>query len=422
MKTDRIESAYGLAREIYAEQGVDTTRALDRLKRVSISLPCWQGDDVGGFEKPESALSGGGLAVTGSYAGKARTIDELRRDLSRALSLLPGFHRVNVHSIYGDFRGKPVQRNEIGPEHFRGWIEWAEQEKLKLDFNATCFSHPMAASGLTLSHKDKMVRTFWIQHVKNCRKTSAHIGRELKSPCLHNLWIPDGSKEVPVSRASYRSLLRESLDEIFATHYPSSVLEDSLESKLFGIGSESFVAGSLEFYLGYALAHGQMICLDLGHFHPTESVADKISAILQFWPGLVLHLSRGVRWDSDHVVVLNEEVLSVAEEVVACRALDRIRIALDFFDASLNRVGAWVIGARATLKAFLFALLQPRARLAEVERSEKMFDRLALREEFKAMPFGAVWDYYCLREGVPPGAAWMDEIRRYEKDVLSRRR
>jgi len=421
MNPGRIEKVYKTAQELYAERGLDTEKTLKKMKDISLSLHCWQGDDVGGFEKPGARLSDGGLQVTGQYPGKSRTIDELRSDLHAAMSLIPASHRVNLHAMYGEFGGRHVDRNEISTDHFRGWVEWAKQEKLKLDFNATCFSHPKAASGFTLSHKDKTIRKFWIEHVKCCRRISAFMGRELKSACLHNLWIPDGSKEVPVNRLAYRTLLKDSLDEIYAVVYSPAQMKDSLESKLFGIGSESFVTGSHEFYLGYALSKGKMVCLDLGHFHPTESVADKISAILPFAPGLVFHLSRGVRWDSDHVVTFNDEIQAVTEEIVRCQALDRTHIALDYFDASLNRVGAWVIGARATLKGFLFALLLPEEKLQSAERAGNNFDRLALREESKTMPFGAVWDYFCLQSDVPAGAEWMNDIARYEKEVLSLR-
>jgi len=415
------KNLYEPAREIYAEYGVDTDAALRALKPLSLSLHCWQGDDVGGFERPDAALSGGGLQVTGRHPGKARTVDELRADLTKAFSLIPGSHRVNLHAIYGEFGGKPVDRDKIGPEHFLGWVEWARESGLKLDFNATCFSHPLADSGFTLSHPDRAVRKFWIDHVKGCRKISAALGRELKSPCLHNLWIPDGSKEVPVDRGAARAILKESLDEIFAVEYSPVQMRDSLESKLFGIGSESFVVGSHEFYLGYALSRSKLLCLDLGHFHPTESLADKISAILLFAPGLVFHLSRGVRWDSDHVVVLNDEVQAVTEEIVRAKALDRVQLALDYFDASLNRVGAWVIGARAALQGVLYALLLPETKLREAEAAGDGFRRLALREEARLLPFGAVWDRFCLEADVPTGGRWLDEIARYEREILAAR-
>ena len=421
MNPGRIERAYKVAQELYADYGVDTEKALKKLSDISLSLHCWQGDDVGGFERPGASLSDGGLQVTGNYPGKARTAEELRADLRRAYTLIPGAHRINLHAIYGEFGGKTVDRDEIGAEHFRGWIDWAKREKLKIDFNATCFSHPKAADGFTLSHRERPVRSFWIEHVKRCRKISAFIGREMKSACLHNLWIPDGSKEAPVDRMAHRVFLKESLDEIFAADYSPTQMKDSLESKLFGIGSEAFVAGSHEFYLGYALSKGKMVCLDLGHFHPTESIADKISGILPFAPGVVLHLSRGIRWDSDHVVTFTDEIQAVAEEIVRCRALDRAHIALDYFDASLNRVGAWVVGARATLKAFLCALLSPEEKLRALERSRDNLGRLSLREEAKSLPWGSVWDEHCLRAEVPSGSDWLDDISRYERDVLNRR-
>jgi L-rhamnose isomerase len=421
MDSAKIEKTYELARERYSQFGVNPEKALEILEDVSLSLHCWQGDDLGGFERPDSGLTGGGLQVTGNYPGRARTIDELRMDLKKAYSLIPGHHRLNLHAMYGDFGGKPVERNEISIEHFKGWIDWAKQEGLKLDFNPTCFSHPKADSGFTLSSKDKEIREFWIEHVKRCREISASMGRRLQSPCIHNLWIPDGTKDIPVDRWTHRSLLKESLDEIYAVEYEPFEMKDSFESKLFGIGSESFVVGSHEFYMGYALSRGKMLCLDLGHFHPTESVADKISSILQFSEELLLHISRGVRWDSDHVVILNDEVKSLAEEIVRSDCLDRVHIALDFFDASMNRIGAWVIGARATLKGLLWALLEPRERLREAENSGSNFARLAFMEEFKTLPFGSVWDYYCLRMNVPVGESWMGEVKRYEEHVTNKR-
>lgn len=419
--TKKIEEAYKLAKQRYSNLGVDSDRALETLENVSLSLHCWQGDDVAGFERPDSRLEGGGIKVTGNYPGKARTIDELRMDLKKAYSLIPGNHRLNLHAIYGEFKGKSVDRNEIKPEHFKGWIDWAKQKNLKLDFNATCFSHPRAESDFTLSSKDKGVRIFWIEHVKRCRAISAFMGRELESPCIHNLWIPDGTKDVPVDRWTHRALLKEALDMIYAKEYSPSEMKDAVESKLFGIGSESFVVGSHEFYMGYAFSKNIMLCLDLGHFHPTESIGDKISAILQFSDELLLHFSRGVRWDSDHVVSMNDEVKSVAEEIVRSGVLERVHIALDFFDASMNRVGAWVIGARATLKSLLIALLEPQKKLKEYENSGNFFARLALLEELKTMPFGAVWDFFCLKMGVPSGDYWMEEIKRYETEVTGRR-
>jgi len=416
-----IEKAYELAKERYAGIGVDTEAALDTLSSVSLSLPCWQGDDVAGFERPDSSLTGGGIMVTGSHPGRARNAGELRADLAKAFSLLPGRHRLNLHAIYGEFQGEPVDRDAIGPEHYRGWVAWAKGHDLGLDFNATCFSHPKADSGFTLSHRDESIRAFWIEHVKRCREISAFMGRELGSACVHNLWVPDGSKDAPVDRWARRAVLERSLDDIYSVDYHPGQMKDSLESKVFGLGSESFVVGSHEFYLAYALSRGKMVCLDLGHFHPTESISDKISAILHFCDELVLHVSRGVRWDSDHVVILNDEVKSLAEEIVRGNALGRVHLALDFFDASLNRVGAWVIGARATLQALLAALLQPAERLKEIEDAGDNFARLALLEELKVLPFGAVWDYHCSKAEAPTGAAWIDEVEDYEANTTSRR-
>jgi len=417
-----IKRSYLLAKERYDWIGVNTDGVLEKLKNISISLHCWQGDDLGGFEKPNAHLEGGGIQVTGNYPGKARTINELRMDLKKAYSLIPGLHRLNLHAIYGEFGTGLVDRNEINLDHYKGWIDWAKQENLKLDFNATCFSHSNADSGFTLSSKDKVIREFWIEHVQRCRSISAYMGQELKSPCIHNLWIPDGTKDIPVDRWTHRALLKEALDKVYETEYNPSKMKDSLESKLFGIGSEAFVVGSHEFYMGYAISKGKMLCLDLGHFHPTESVADKISAILQFSDEILLHVSRGVRWDSDHVVIMNDEVRNLAEEIIRSNALDNIHIALDFFDASMNRVGAWVIGARATLKALLIALLQPLEKLKNVENKGDLFACLAVMEEARAMPYGAVWNYYCLKMDVPPGDFWIEDVHRYETKVLNRRK
>ncbi len=421
MTSPQIEKAFAVGRERYAELGVDVDSALKSIKKISVSLHCWQGDDVRGFEHTAEPLESGGIQVTGDYPGRARTIDELRQDLDKAFSLIPGNHRLNLHAIYGDFGGKAVDRNAVEPTHFRSWVAWAKEKKLKLDFNATCFSHPRARSGFTLSSREKETRKFWIDHVRCCRKIAAFFGRELKSASLHNLWIPDGAKDQPADRWKPRELLKESLDEIYKTAFSPSIMKDSLESKLFGLGSESYVVGSHEFYLGYALAKRKMVCLDLGHFHPTESVADKISALLVFFDEILLHLSRPVRWDSDHVVILNDDLKSVAEEIVRGGALGRVHLATDFFDASINRIGAWVIGARAVLKAFLIALLEPKDRLIELERNQDYFGRLALLEEMKALPAGTIWDYYCLMMGVPPAAEWLKDIQSYEKTVLSRR-
>ena len=417
----KIEKAYGAATELYAEWGVDTEAAVKALKEVSISLQCWQGDDVRGFEAPDAELSGGGIQVTGSHPGRARTPDELRADLEKALSLIPGKHRVNLHAMYGEFSGSAVDRDQIEPRHFSGWIDWARRNGIGLDFNATCFSHEKADSGFTLTDPDPGIRSFWIEHVRRCREISAAMGEGLKSPCIHNLWIPDGSKDLPADRLGPRERLQGSLDEIFKKEHPPSRMKDSVESKLFGIGSESYVAGSHDFYLSYALTRKKILCIDLGHYHPTESVADKIPALLPFFDELLLHISRGVRWDSDHVVILNDDVRRVAEEIVRCDALGRVHIAMDFFDATLNRVGAWVIGARAVFKAFLGALLEPGNRLTEHEKNGELFSRLALMEEASSMPFGAVWDYFCLGTSVPLHDAWIEEARSYEAYVTFRR-
>lgn len=416
-----IRKSYELARERYAAAGVDTEDVLKTLLNVSLSIHCWQGDDVGGFEKPAASLSGGGIQVTGNYPGKARTVQELRADLIEAYRLIPGHHRLNLHAIYGEFGGKLVDRDEITPAHFQGWIDWARQQQLKLDFNATCFSHPKSDDGFTLSHSQKGIRDFWIEHVKRCREISAAMGRELQDSCIHNLWIPDGCKDHPVSRYEHRKYLLESLDKIFAVAYAPKEMKDSVECKLFGIGSEAYVVGSHEFYLGYALTRKKMICLDMGHFHPTESVADKISSVLQYFDEILLHVSRGVRWDSDHVVIVNDEVRTLAEEIVRANALNRTHIALDFFDGSMNRIGAWAIGARSTLKALLSAFLEPRQTLEAYENKGDNFGRLALLEEARLLPLGAVWDFFCLNANVPTGEDWIAEVHRYENDVLSKR-
>ena len=418
---NNIRKSYELARERYASMGIDTEETLKALSGISLSLHCWQGDDVGGFEKPAASLSGGGIQVTGNYPGKARSIDELRADLKEAYSLIPGRHRLNLHAMYGEFGGKFVDRDQITPAHFEGWIDWAKQQGLKLDFNASCFSHPKSDDGFTLSHRDKGIRDFWIEHSKRCREISAAMGRALQSPCIHNLWIPDGTKDNPVDRFGYRAFLVDSLDKLFATSYPATEMKDAVECKLFGIGSEAFVVGSHEFYMGYALTRKKMVCLDMGHFHPTESVADKISAMLQYFDELLLHVSRGVRWDSDHVVILNDDVRNLADEIVRSNALNRVNIALDFFDGSINRIGAWVIGTRSTMKALLGALLEPREKLRAFEQKGDNFGRLALLEEARTMPLGAVWDYHCLNAGVPTGEEWIAEVHRYEHAVLSKR-
>src|SRR5712691_1916190 len=418
--TCTIEHAYILAKETYAALRVDTDAAVKRLATIPISLHCWQGDDVGGFENSGLGLDGG-IAVTGNYPGKARTPEELRSDLDLALSLIPGTHRLNLHASYGEFSGRLVERNEIRPEHFQEWIAWAKSKRMGLDFNPTYFSHPKASSGFTLAHADPGIRRFWIEHGIACRHIGAAMGESLGTPCITNIWIPDGFKDTPVDRRGPRERLTESLDAIFAEPLDPRFLRDAVDSKLFGFGSESYVVGSHEFYLGYAASRRKLLCLDAGHFHPTEVISDKISAVLMWLDELLLHVSRGVRWDSDHVVTLTDELNAIAQEIVRGQFLDRVHVGLDFFDASINRVAAWVIGTRAMLKALLAALLEPTALLRQAEDRGDFTARLALQEEFKSLPVGAVWDKYCLKHNVPVGRAWLENIQQYERHVLGRR-
>lgn len=411
---------YTFAQESYAAHGVDTEAALRRLAGVPISLHCWQGDDVGGFEAAGD-LAGSGLAATGNYPGKARTIDELRQDLGQAYKLIPGKHRLNLHASYGDFAGKKIERNAIGVAQFQSWIDWAKALGLGLDFNPTYFAHPKAASGLTLSHPDAAIREYWIEHGIACRRIGAEMGRQLGTPTVTNLWIPDGYKDNPVDRKAPRERLAASLDAIFAPAIDPRHNLDAVECKLFGIGSESYVVGSHEFYLGYAVKKQKLLCLDAGHFHPTETLPDKICSVLQHVPELLLHVSRGVRWDSDHVVLLDDHLRGIMEELVRGDFLGRTHIGLDYFDASINRIAAWAIGTRNAIKALLIALLEPTDRLRALENAGDFTGRLAMLEEIKGLPFGAVWDEYCRRSGVPVGAAWLDEVRAYEKAVLAKR-
>ena len=420
-KSESIKKAYEAAQQRYAELGVDTDKAMEQLSGTAISLHCWQGDDVGGFEKAEEGLSGGGIMATGAYPGKARTADELRMDLEKALSLIPGKHRLNLHAMYAETKGK-VERNELSAEQFTAWIDWAKANGLGMDFNGTFFSHTKAESGFTLSSADEGIRRFWVEHGIVCRKIGAAMGKALGTPCVTNLWIPDGYKDIPVDRKGPRERLKKSLDEIFTEPMDRSCLLDSVESKLFGIGSESYVVGSHEFYLGYAIKNKMLLCLDTGHFHPTEVVSDKISSVLNFLDEILLHVSRGVRWDSDHVVVLSDELRAIAEQIVRGDYLQRVHIGLDFFDASINRIAAWVIGTRCMLKALLIALLEPVEKLLRIELNGNYTARLAMLEELKTMPFGAVWDYYCTKMEVPAGEAWLDEVKAYDKEVLSKRR
>jgi L-rhamnose isomerase len=421
MKKASIEKSYLLAKEQYAEVGVDTEKVIAEMKNLTISLHCWQTDDVGGFEKAGAELGGGGIAVTGNFPGKSKTIEQMRKDLDKVMSLLPGSQRLNLHAIYGEFGGKLVDRDKIETKHFQGWIDWAKERKMGLDFNCTCFSHPFAEDGFTLASKNEKYRKFWVEHTKRCRKIAADMGKQLGTAAVHNIWIPDGSKDTPVDRFTLRKLLKKSLDEIFAVEYPKKHLKDSIESKLFGIGSESMVVGSHDFYLGYAIKNNKMITLDNGHFHPTEQVGDKISSILLFIDEILLHLTRGVRWDSDHVLTLNDELMLIALEIVRAKALNRINIGLDFFDASLNRIGAYVIGTRSAQIAFMYAMLEPLKTITSFENDGKNFERLAYLELMKGKPFGAVYDYYCLRNNVPTGIELINEIGKYEKNVLMKR-
>ncbi|MDE5647034.1 MAG: L-rhamnose isomerase [Muribaculaceae bacterium] len=411
-----IEKSYELARERYASLGIDTEAAIKKLADIHISLHCWQADDVAGFES-EGDLTGG-IQATGNYPGKARNIEELRADILKALSLIPGTHRLNLHEIYGDFKGEKVDRDEVDFSHFESWVEWAMANGLKLDFNSTSFSHPKSGD-LTLANPDEEIRGFWIEHTRRCRAIADEIGRRQGSPCVMNLWIHDGSKDITVNRMLYRSLLKDSLDKIFETKYEHML--DSLESKVFGIGLESYTVGSNDFYTAYCTQKQKLITLDTGHFHPTESIADKVSSMLLFVPALMLHVSRPVRWDSDHVTIINDETLDLAKEIVRCDALDRVNIGLDYFDGSINRIGAYVIGTRATQKCLLQALLEPIETLRGYEAAGKGFERLALLEEAKSMPWGAVWDEFCRRNGVAVGESYIAEINAYEKEVLSKR-
>ncbi|GIO53918.1 L-rhamnose isomerase [Paenibacillus cineris] len=415
----QIRKSYEDAKTLYSQHGIDVDQALEKLAQIKISLHCWQGDDVRGFLFRDAELSGG-IAVTGSYPGRAATPDQLRDDLEKALSLIPGKHKVNLHAIYADTEEK-VDLDELEPRHFQRWVDWAKDQGLGLDFNPTYFSHPKAADGFTLSHADEEIRQFWIRHGKASRKIAEHFGRELGQPCVTNSWVPDGYKDTPVDRLSPRQRLRDSLDEIFSEEIDPSYNIDAVESKLFGLGSESYVVGSHEFYMGYALSRGKAVCLDAGHFHPTEVISNKLTSILMFSEHLLLHVSRPVRWDSDHVVTMDDELLEIARELVRGDLLPRTSIGLDFFDGSINHIAAWVIGTRNTIKALLRAMLEPVDELKRIELAGDFTSRLALTEEFKSYPFGAVWDYYCASQGVPVREQWLHEVKRYEEQVLSAR-
>ncbi len=416
MNEQNIRKAYELAVERYAAIGIDVEKVMEQLQGVQLSLHCWQADDVTGFESTGELT--GGIQATGNYPGKARNIDELRADVLKAASLIPGKHRLNLHEIYGDFGGKFVDRDQVEPAHFESWIQWAAENGMKLDFNSTSFSHPKSGD-LSLANPDEGIRSFWIEHTKRCRAVAEEMGKRQGDPCIMNLWVHDGSKDITVNRMKYRALLKDSLDQIFATEYKN--MKDCIESKVFGIGLESYTVGSNDFYIGYAAQNQKIITLDTGHFHPTESVADKVSSMLLYVPELMLHVSRPVRWDSDHVTIMNDETLDLCKEIVRCDALNRVHVGLDYFDASINRIGAYVIGSRATQKCLLQALLEPLHLLREYEANGQGFERLALLEECKSLPWNAVWDMFCLKNNVPVGESFIAEVQKYEAEVTSKR-
>ncbi|TWE09164.1 L-rhamnose isomerase [Neobacillus bataviensis] len=415
-----IQENYELAKKAYEKWGINVDEVIEKLKNVPISIHCWQGDDIGGFEVNQKELSGG-ISVTGNYPGKASTPEELRADLEKALSLIPGKHRVNLHAIYAETNGEVVERDQLEPKHFENWVKWAKENGLGLDYNPTLFSHPKADDGLTLSHPNEEFREFWINHCIGSRKIGEYFGKELGTPALTNIWIPDGYKDIPSDRLTPRKRLKESLDKIFAVEVDEKYNLDAVESKVFGLGSESYVVGSHEFYLNYAMKNDKLCLLDTGHYHPTETVSNKISSMLLFSEKLALHVSRPVRWDSDHVVILDDELKEIALEIVRNDALDRVIIGLDFFDASINRVAAWTIGTRNMIKALLSAMLVPNEYLKQLQEEGNFTERLALMEEFKTYPFGAVWDYYCEKMGVPVKESWLEEVKAYEQEVLLKR-
>lgn len=417
--TQAIEQAYALAKQRFADIGVDVEAALKQLDRLPVSMHCWQGDDVRGFENPQGALTGG-IQATGNYPGRARNVEELRSDLDRAMSLIPGPKRLNLHAIYLESE-QPVARNEIRPQHFAGWVEWAKQRGLGLDFNPSCFSHELSADGFTLAHGNAEIRQFWIEHCQASRKVSAYFGEQLGTPSVMNIWVPDGMKDLTVDRLAPRQRLMNSLDAIISEKLDPAHHIDAVESKLFGIGAESYTVGSNEFCLGYAASRQTALTLDAGHFHPTEVISDKISTAMLYVPRLLLHVSRPVRWDSDHVVLLDDETQAIASEIVRQQLFDKVHIGLDFFDASINRIAAWVIGTRNAKKALLRALLEPVEKLKKLENSGDYTARLALLEEQKSLPWQAVWEAWCLRHDVPAGASWLSDVRHYEQQILSQR-
>ena len=413
---ESTSKAYAIAKERYAEYGIDTDKVIAQLQEFHLSMHCWQADDVAGFESTGDLT--GGIQATGNYPGKARNIDELRADILKAKTLIPGTHRLNLHEIYGDFQGKKVDRDECGVEHFQSWIDWGLENNTKLDFNSTSFSHPKSGN-LTLSNPDKSIRQFWIEHTKRCRDIADAMGKAQGDPCIMNVWVHDGCKDVSVNHALYRRLLKESLDEIFAEK--KEHMKDCIEGKVFGIGLESFTVGSHDFYTAYAAQNGKIPTIDTGHYHPTEIPADKVSALLQFVPELMLHVSRPIRWDSDHVTIMDDNTLELFSEIVRADALDRVHYGLDYFDGAINRIGAYVVGSRAAQKCMLRALLEPKELISKYELEDRHFEVLALIEECKALPWSAVYDEFCERNNVPVGTAFIDEIQKYEKEVTSRR-
>jgi L-rhamnose isomerase len=416
-KEQLIESSFAAAIDRYAALGVQVNEVLEKLGKLQLSLHCWQTDDIAGFENQGGALTGG-IQVTGNYPGKARTIGEVRADILEATRYIAGHHRLSLHETYGDFGGKKVDRDEVTPEHFASWIQWAKANNMKLDFNSTSFSHPKSGN-LTLANPDDGIRNFWIEHTKRCRWIADEMGAAQYDPAMLNIWVHDGSKEVPANRLRYRRILEQSLDEIFKIDYKN--MKDCIEAKLFGIGLESYTVGSYDFYLGYGAKKGKIVTLDTGHFHLTESIADKVSSLLLFTPEIMLHVSRPIRWDSDHVVILNDDLLDLSREIIRCDALDHVHVGLDYFDATINRIGAYVIGCRATQKAFLRALLEPSAQLLQYEDNDQWFERLALQEELKSLPWTAVWDMFCLTNNVPVGEDYISGIQTYERNVTSKR-
>ena len=416
MKDAQILQAYEIAKERYAALGVDTDKAIAQLQKQQISLHCWQTDDVIGFESKDG-LSGG-IQTTGNYPGRARNIDEVRKDLEFVKTLLAGNHRVNLHEIYGDFGGKFVDRDQCGPEHFQSWIDWAKANNFKLDFNSTSFGHPKSGN-LTLANPDKAIREFWIEHTKRCRHIADAMGKAQGDPCIMNIWVHDGSKDLTVNRKYYRELLAASLDEILKEELPG--MKSCVEAKLFGIGLESYTVGSMDFYEGYCATRKVIYTLDTGHYEPTENVSDKVSSLLLYVPELMLHVSRPIRWDSDHVTIMNDQTADLFKELVRADGLNRAHVGLDYFDASINRIGAYIIGTRATQKCILSALLEPLAKLREYEAAGQGFQRLALLEEAKTLPFGAVYDYFNYINGVPVGEEFIPAIEQYEREVTSKR-